>query len=166
MAKGLGTTQRALLIAAARLTIAEVDRQAGREELRVTLPILSLEQMLQDACEHGLLGPRRGNRKRTENNETSRKWLDRRYNPSHVAASLEDRGFLLCLDIDVRNRRRTGYGSRRGFWLTGPGLAEAIRLGGLQSEVANLKWLVEDLSKASTPEMVCRNLVAPVAKRA
>jgi hypothetical protein len=56
------------------------------------------------------------------------------------------------LDIDVRNGRGTGYGSRRGFWLTGPGLAEAIRLGGLQSEVVNLKWLVENLSKANTRE--------------
>jgi hypothetical protein len=93
MAKGLGTTQRALLIAAARLTIAEVDRQAGRRALGITLPILSMEQMLQDACEHGLLNaprePRRGDRKRLKTNETSRKILDRWYNPSHVAASLE-----------------------------------------------------------------------------
>ena len=152
MAKGLGTTQRALLIAAARLTIAEVGRQAGRRKLRISPPVLSMAQMLQDACEHGLLEPRRGDHKRLKNDETSRKTLERWYNPSHVAMSLEDRGFLLRLDIDVRNGRRTGYGSRRGFWLTGPGLAEAIRLGGLQSEVVNLKWLVENLSKANTPE--------------
>src|SRR5690242_11540791 len=115
MAKGLGTTQRALLIAAARLTIAEVDRQAGHRELRLTTPVLSMEQMLRDACEHGLLEPRKGDRKRLRNNETRRQALERWYNPSHVAASLEDRGFLLCLDIDSRSRRRTGYGSRRGF---------------------------------------------------
>jgi hypothetical protein len=151
MAKGLGTTQRALLIAAARLTIAEVERQAGRRELRISPPVLSMAHMLQDACEHGLLEPRRDH-KRLKNDETSRKTLERWYNPSHVAVSLEDRGFLLRLDIDVRNGLRTGYGSRRGFWLTGPGLAEAIRLGGLQSEVVNLKWLVENLSKANTPE--------------
>ena len=115
MAKGLGTTQRALLTAAARLTIAEVDQQAKRQELCIVTSILSMEQLLQDACEHGLLEPRRGRRKRLKNNETSRKMLECQYNPSHVAASLEDRGFLLCLDIDVRNRRRTGYGSRRVF---------------------------------------------------
>ena len=155
MAKGLGTTQCALLIAAARVTIAEVDRQAGRRELRITPPILSMKQMLQDACEHGLLNapcePRRGGRRRLKTNETSRKMLDRWYNPSHVAASLEDRGFLLCLDIDTRNGRRT-FGSRRGFRLTGPGLAEAIRISGLHSQVVDLKWLFENLPKASMPD--------------
>ena len=77
MAKGLGTTQCALLIAAARVTIAEVDRQAGRRELRITPPILSMKLMLQDACEHGLLNtpcePRRVDRRRLKTNETSRK---------------------------------------------------------------------------------------------
>jgi hypothetical protein len=155
MAKGLGTTQRALLIAAARQTIAEVERQVGRRALHVTPSILSMQQMLQDACKHGLLNarrdPRRGGRKRLKTNETARKMLDRWYNPSQVAASLEDRGLLLRLDIDVRDGRRTGFGSRRGFWLTGRGLAEAIRLGRLQSEVVNLMSLVENLSKANTP---------------
>jgi hypothetical protein len=156
MAKGLGTTQRALLFAAARLTIAEIDRQAERRQLHITPPILSMQQILQDACRHGLLnaarGLCRGDRKRLKPDETSRKMLERRYNPSYVAASLEDRGFLLCLDIDVRNGRRTGFGSRRGFRLTESGLAEAIRLGGLQSEVLNLKWLVDNLSNANRPE--------------
>jgi hypothetical protein len=156
MAKGLGTTQRALLIAAARLTIAEVDGQARRQELCITPPILSMEQLLRSSCEHGLPGgirePRRGDCKRLKPHETSRKMLDRRYNPSRVAASLEDRGFLLWLDVGKRKRRSTGLGSGRGFRLTGPGLGEAIRLGGLQSEVVDLKKLVENLSKASAPE--------------
>jgi hypothetical protein len=112
-----------------------------------------------------LRDPRGRPRKRLSRGEADRETLERYYNPSRAMAMLERRGLVMKMPPPTLRRgfvKSVGYHSKPGFWLTGAGLAEAIRLGDLQSEAVDLERLIADIGD-DEPNDVFFRLITPPA---
>jgi hypothetical protein len=182
MSRGLGTVQRALLLAAGRIVIAEAEQRAARQQRFLVSSPLTLDAMLRHVCDHELRddyarrkaegdaryaartaahpeldavadrlrpllaamrksGPRRNSRKP---DEVDRRLVDRWYNPSRALAMLEQRMLLSRVPHPLMRRFYRIPSSADGVRLTGAGLREAVRLGGLTSEVIDLNQFAAD----------------------
>jgi hypothetical protein len=110
--------------------------------------------------------PRGRPRKRLNRGEADRDTLERYYNPSRAMALLERRGLVMRMPPPTLRRgfvKSVGYHRKPGFWLTGAGLAEAIRLGDLQSGVVDLEWLIAGIAGDDEPDAVFMRLITPPA---